>query len=128
MKLEQLETRLRNPRTRLRSRDAVIEAADKALGEFAHRWVDYEILEEKENIFKQEKRGRPNSNTKYKYIVQKRFHVTWSPRKENIDFDARSDGMFPLITNCVDLSLVEILDKYKYQPWLEKRHEQLKTV
>ncbi len=26
------------------------------------------------------------------------------------------------------LSLVEILDKYKYQPWLEKRHEQLKTA
>jgi len=45
-----------------------------------------------------------------------------------IAFDARSDGMFPLITNCEDLSLVEILDKYKYQPWLEKRHEQLKTV
>lgn len=128
LKLEQLETRLRNPRTRLRSRDAVIDVADKALGEFAHRWVDYEILEEKENIFKQEKRGRPNSKTKYKRIVQKRFHVTWSPRKENIDFDARSDGMFPLITNCEDLSLVEILDKYKYQPWLEKRHEQLKTV
>lgn len=128
LKLEQLETRLRNPRTRLRSRDAVIDTADKALGEFAHRWVDYEILEEKENIFKQEKRGRPNSKTKYKRIVKKRFHVTWSPRKENIDFDARSDGMFPLITNCEDLSLVEILDKYKYQPWLEKRHEQLKTV
>ncbi len=128
LKLEQLETRIRNPRTRLRSRDAVIDTADKALGEFAHRWVDYEILEENENIFKQEKRGRPNSNTKYKCIVKKRFHVTWSPRKENIDFDARSDGMFPLITNCEDLSLVEILDKYKYQPWLEKRHEQLKTV
>lgn len=37
--------------------------------------------------------------------------------------------MFLLITNCEDISLVEILDKYKYkyQPWLEKRHEQLKT-
>jgi hypothetical protein len=23
--------------------------------------------------------------------------------------------------------LVEILDNYRYQPWLEKRHEQLKT-
>jgi hypothetical protein len=60
LKLEQLETRLRNPRTRLPSHDAVIEAADKALGEFAHRWVDYEIFEEKEIVFKQEKRGRPN--------------------------------------------------------------------
>ena len=128
LKLEQLETRLRNQRTRLRSRDAVIEAADKALGEFVHRWVDYEILEEKETVFKQEKRGRPNSNTRFKCMVQKRFHVTWSSRKKNIDFDARSDGMFPLITNCENLSLVEVLDNYKYQPWLEKRHEQLKTV
>ncbi|MBC2700538.1 MAG: hypothetical protein HF976_03845 [ANME-2 cluster archaeon] len=42
--------------------------------------------------------------------------------------DACSDGMFPLITNCEDISLKEILEKYKYQPKLEKRHEQFKTV
>ncbi|MFV9630160.1 MAG: hypothetical protein ACNYWM_03675 [Methanosarcinales archaeon] len=36
--------------------------------------------------------------------------------------------MFPLITNCKDISLKEILEKYKYQPKLEKRHEQFKTV
>ena len=128
LKLEQLETRLRNPRTRLRSRDAVIEAADKALGEFSHRWINYEILEEKEKIFKQANRGRPNSDTKYKRIEKLRFHVVWHPRKKNIDFDSRSDGMFPLITNCDDLSLIKVLENYKYQPWLEKRHEQLKTV
>ena len=36
--------------------------------------------------------------------------------------------MYPLITNCEDLEPAEILDKHKYQPTLEKRHEQLKTV
>ena len=36
--------------------------------------------------------------------------------------------MFPLITNCDDISLKEILEKYKYQLKLEKRHEQFKTV
>jgi len=36
--------------------------------------------------------------------------------------------MFPLITNCDDISLKEILEIYKYQPKLEKRHEQFKTV
>ena len=42
--------------------------------------------------------------------------------------DERSDGMFPLITNCKDSSLPQILAAYKFQPKLEKRHEQLKSV
>jgi transposase len=36
--------------------------------------------------------------------------------------------MFSLITNRNDLSCRDVLEKYKYQPRLEKRHEQLKTV
>jgi len=128
LKLEQLETRLRNPRNRLRSREAVVEAADHALGDIADRWIYYEIIEEKKKIFKQEKRGRPGSNTKYDCVEKVQFHVRWRPKKNNIDYDSRSDGMFPLITNCDDLPLVDILDNYKYQPWLEKRHHQLKSV
>jgi len=128
LKIEQLEARLHNPRTRLRSRDAIVEAADKALGEIAHRWVEYRITEEKESTFRQTKRGRPGPNTTYKRNVHKEFHVKWHLRKDNIEYDARSDGMFPLITNLEKLPLKEILEKYKYQPRLEKRHEQLKTV
>lgn len=128
LKLEQLETRLRNPRNRLRSRDAVVEVADNALGSIAHRWVSYEIKEERIKSYKQERPGRPGSHTTYNCIEKKQFHVSWHPRKDMIDFDARSDGMFPLITNCDNLSLGDILDTYKYQPWLEKRHQQLKSV
>jgi len=36
--------------------------------------------------------------------------------------------MYPLITNCEYLSPEEVLVKHKYQPTLEKRHEQLKSV
>jgi transposase len=125
--LELLETRLNKPRTRLRARNSVIEEADKAIGEIARRWLEYSITEEKDTKYRQEKRGRPGPETKYKRVAKTRFHVTWSPRDENIAYDARSDGMFPLITNCDDLSLKVILDKYKFQPRLEKRHEQLKS-
>ena len=38
------------------------------------------------------------------------------------------DGLFPLMTNDEGLTLKEALGKYKYQPFVEKRHEQLKTV
>src|SRR5204863_4847632 len=42
--------------------------------------------------------------------------------------EARCDGLFPLLTNDETLSLGEALGKYKYQPFVEKRHEQLKSV
>lgn len=37
------------------------------------------------------------------------------------------DGIFPLITN-LDLDAADVLSRYKYQPMLEKRHEQMKSV
>jgi len=128
LKLEQLETRLRNPRNKLRSRESVIEAADTAIGDAARRWMYYTITEEEQDIYRQEKRGQPNQDTNYRRTVKKKYHVTWNPIPENIEFDAKSDGMYPLITNCEDLSLGDILAKYKFQPHLEKRHEQFKTV
>ncbi len=38
------------------------------------------------------------------------------------------DGLFPLITKQSHASTLKALDKYKYQPFLEKRHQQLKSV
>lgn len=128
MAIEKLETRLRNPRSRLRSRDAVVKAADKAIGESASRWVTYKIIEKEEESFKQENRGRPGKGTRYVRSAKKRFNVEGLPREENISYDAHTDGMFPLITNCHDLSLKSILAKYKFQPRLEERHRQLKNV
>ena len=45
-----------------------------------------------------------------------------------VQSDARSDGMFPLISNCKDLKPNEIHAAYKSQPRLEKSFDQLKTV
>ena len=63
--LEQLETKLRKPRTRLRTRDKVVDAADNAIGANARRWIDYEILTEEIPTFHQERRGRPCPDTRY---------------------------------------------------------------
>ena len=50
------------------------------------------------------------------------------PTGENIDFDEACDGIFPFITNDMNMPLKEIMSNYKYEPHLEKRHEQLKSV
>ena len=128
IRIEKLETKLCNPRTWYRSREAVATATERAIGDKAKCWADYEVSEKEEVSYRQGKRGRPGKNTQYIRQTRIRYHVKWKPKEETIVYDARTDGMFPLLTNSGELSLKELLSAYKFQPKLEKRHEQLKTV
>jgi transposase len=128
MELEKLETKLRSKKCRMHSLEDVKDAAEKAIGKAARRWVGFRVTEDHMEIKKQLSRGRPSESTEYHTITKKRFHVVWKAEEENIDFDETCDGLFPLITNDRKLLLKEILSNYKYQPHVEKRHEQLKSV
>jgi transposase len=58
-----------------------------------------------------------------------RYTLSWQPLLERIAEDALRDGVFPLLANCPDLSLKEVLEAYKRkQPLIEKRNEMPKTV
>lgn len=127
--VEALETRLRGKRARFRDRATVAQAVDTDLRlAGAGRWLTVTISEVLEDSFHQERPGRPSTGTRYLRSRRPRFHLDWKPHADTIDYDARTDGMFPLLTNCDDLPAADLLEKYKYQPRLEKRHEQLKTV
>lgn len=127
--IERLQTKLQGKRCRLRLRDRVQEAAQKILKEAgAERWVRVEIEERQEPVFRQEKRGHPGPTTRYVRKERLRFSVAARIRDDVMAADERSDGMFPLITNRRELSRKQILEAYKFQPKLEKRHEQLKSV
>ena len=129
MAIERLETRLQGKRCRLKLREKVEEAAAKALKDAgAERWVRAEVSERVEPVFRQEKRGHPGPRTRYVRRTKTLFSVVARVRDDVVEADARTDGMFPLITNCRDLSLRQVLEAYKFQPKLEKRHEQLKSV
>ncbi len=127
--IERLQTKLQGTRCRLRLRERVEEAVQKILKEAgAERWVRVEIGGWKEPIYRQENRGHPGPNTRYLRKERRRFSVAARVKDEVVTADERSDGMFPLITNGKELSLRRILEAYKFQPKLEKRHEQLKSV
>lgn len=127
--IEHLQTKLQGTRCRLRLRERVEEAAQRILKEAgAQRWVRVEIAERKEPAFRQEQRGHPGPHTRYRRTERLRFSVGARLKEDVVAADERSDGMFPLITNGKDLSLQAILEVYKFQPRLEKRHEQLKSV
>jgi len=128
--LQQLKAKVESPRTRLTSREGI---AQKAEGILSHRgtqrWIHYTIEERRQERYRQEKRGRSGPQTRWRRTVKIRYSLTWQPVLQNIAEDALRDGVFPLLTNCPDLSVKQVLEAYKRkQPLIEKRHEMLKTV
>ena len=124
-----LATKLASPKTRLKTRAAVEAAATTALTDTGSaRWLDATITETVEESFRQENRGRPGTDTRYRRTTRTRYTIAWHTRDDMIAYDAASDGCFPLITNDRNLSAAEVLGAYRYQPNLERRHHLLKSV
>lgn len=127
--IDALNERLKGKRSRLRTREALDDAIAKILpNPGVGRWAEVDVIEHIEDRFRQERPGRPSASTRYVRSERVRFELVWRPKADIIAYDAKSDGMYPLITNCEDLSPAEVLAKHKYQPRLEKRHEQLKNT
>lgn len=125
--LDQLNQRLASPKTRIKTRVAVEAAATAALEQAgATRWIGYDVVEQTVERFRQEKRGRPGNNTRYRKITRTHHRVVWHVDHDRVAHDAASDGCFPLISNDRTLTGAQLLAAYKWQPNLEKRHAQLK--
>ena len=127
-RLEELRARLQSPKARIRTKDGAAQAAQAILAELAtERFITVQVEAVAEPRFRQVTRGRAGATTTYRRLDRIRIELTWQVLEERVAYTAKSDGMFPFITNCRDLSLADLLDRYKYQPYLEHRHEQLKS-
>jgi transposase len=130
--LQGLQMKLQGSRSRVRSKPGVVKLVDEILRESgAERWIRYAVQTVEVPEFRQEKRGRPGRKTRYRRQIKRRFELTWQLRQDRVDYDARCDGVFPLITNCPPdhLSAAQVLKAYKCnQPLVEKRHHLLKNV
>jgi len=92
------------------------------------RWLQLHIQEEIDEEYRQARPGRPGPDTAYRRVEIRRYRLWVEEDGEALAREARCDGLFPLMTNDESLDLSEALAKYKYQPFVEKRHEQLKAV
>lgn len=127
--IDALGVRLAGPKCRLKTRVAVTEAATAALDAAgASRWISATVSETVEESFRQERRGRPGANTRYRRRTRTRFTVSWDTIPDRVAYDAASDGCFPLISNDTTLTDAEVLAAYRYQPNLERRHHLLKSL
>ena len=125
--IEALQTRLHSPKTRLKTKVAAEQAATAALtAAGATRWVDYQVSESTEVAYRQERRGRPGTSTRYRRSEKPVFDVTATVNADTLAYDAITDGCFPMITNDRQMSPPEVLAAYRYQPNLERRNHILK--
>lgn len=77
---------------------------------------------------KQVGQGRPGPNMEYKEYKKTIYALTWSRNQVALKKELRVDGVFPLISTDENISGKEALEAYKYQPRLEKRFTQFKSV
>ena len=126
--LEELGQKLRSPRTRYRARAKVAEAVDAILADCkVADWVKVEVTEQTKEKYRQEKRGRPGKETRYVKEENTRFALTYQVDMDQLTKEAQCDGIFPLITNELSVSELDLLLSYKQQPAIERRFEQMKT-
>ncbi len=115
----------------LKTREQVQQAVDNILEESAARpWIRVELLPRERHTYKQGGPGRPGKHTRYVRQTTIVYEPVTTLDTQSIEASAAADGIFPLITDipAAQLSPLDLLTTYKYQAFVEKRHEQLKTA
>ena len=118
-------------RRKLKTQAQVQSAVETILDETKARpWLVVELTRSERHRHKQAGRGRPGPNTRYLRVTTTVYEPVVTVDAEAVRRSAATDGIFPLVTNAAveRLSTLEVLQTYKYQAFIEKRHEQLKTA
>lgn len=126
--LKALQARLN--RYTLKSREAIDQAACKILDEHDVKdLIDYQLDSHPVPKKTYGQRGRPPSGQKATLTLTTLFSLSFQENKPAIQLQSLTDGIFPLITNLdpSNYCAKKALEIYKFQPFLEKRHSQLKT-
>jgi transposase len=115
---------------KLKSREAIGQAIKKILRKHhTQNWIEYQIDAHREYDKHFPQPGRPKASHKGKLSWKHHFCLSFAPNQQALNMEALTDGVFPLITNLEerDYKARKVLEIYKFQPFLEKRHSQLKT-
>jgi transposase len=145
--LEELQGKIgkRNLKARKQVQDAVTKIlVDRKATPYITAHVDVETVPR----LKQARPGRPGAVTPYVRGSEEKVSLSWVENAGYIQWEAKTDGLFPLITNVErdgasgvsrsrkrerqlgeeEFSPLRILEIYKYQPHVEKLHVMLKSV
>lgn len=117
----------RRPKTQ-KQVQAVIDSIGQKTG--AGSWLRVKLVGRELHRHVQMAPGKPTWRTPYRRVTTTAWQAVATVDQESVRASAVTDGIFPLITNLPSDTHppLEILKIYKYQAFVEKRHEQLKSV
>jgi transposase len=131
LELHRLGEKLQPGRHRLQQRRQVQAAVDSILQSTGTTpWVRVALVGHEHHRHKQQKPGKPTWQTPYLRVTTTVWELVVTVDQQAVRASATADGLFPLVTNLPHdtHAPLELLQIYKYQAFVEKRHEQLKTV
>jgi transposase len=114
----------------LKGRKQIVERIESILKKGqCQALIPYEVHATREYKHTYQKKGRPTKGTPKKVSWKNVYSILFAVNQEAVKTEKTTDGVFPLITN-LDAKThpaKKVLEIYKFQPFLEKRHTQLKT-
>ena len=126
--LRELSTRVN--RGSLRKKSSISKAAKTILRTHnCQSFIEIKVGSTTQIQTKRLRPGRPKPDDPVKEIKKQVFHLEMQRDREALKAEARTDGVFPLVSNLTasQAPKKEILLIYKYQPYVEKRHSLFKT-
>ena len=104
-----------------------IKAAVNKITKDIKDFIDVKIITQRKQVKVKVAPGRPSLTSEYKNKWEFTYGIQWTLNDKAIAEASKTDGIFPLTTN-TKLEALEVLRKYKTQPFLEKRMYTKKTV
>jgi len=113
---------------RLKKKAAILRAVQEILEHYRVERLLQVRLQTHLPRCRQRPRGRPGQKVHYRYLYHFSYSLHWTRDPEALRQEARTDGIFPLL--CTDPSIPpkRVLQAYKFQPRLEKRFCQFKSI
>ena len=113
----------------LKQRSAIEAAVSAILDQYdTATLLDIRIGDSRAHEKRQIGRGRPGKNTRFRTLTHQLHTLAWSRNLKALKRETRTDGLFPLLCTDSTLAAKEVLQAYKYQPRLEKRFSQFKSI
>jgi transposase len=106
----------------LRRRKQVLQRVRQILSRLsATGLLEVEVIARTEVQYRHLRRGRPRPGDPVRRISSSRLHLSVTRNLKALRAESRTDGVFSLVTNMAQCSKRQVLEIYKYQPYIEKR-------
>jgi transposase len=106
----------------LRRRPQVLKRVKQILSRHsAGGLLEVEVTSRTEIQYRHLRPGRPRPGDAVRKISSSRFHLAFTRNIKALRAESRTDGVFSLVTNMPGCPKKEVLEIYKYQPYIEKR-------